>query len=153
VPSKPPFAGKFPQFAEYPETQFRIAFILPPMRTVQLQREGKGMIHSNRELSSRASAWHIGTSLGAGFLILVGVVFQLAQFGFDGIAVKNFWFLSMIAANVWNFLATRSDLPALAQLMRFWPMLLVISGLSLLALPYSVCARLRVNESRSADRD
>lgn len=111
------------------------------------------MIDSNRRLSTRASAWHIGTLLGAGFLILVGVVFQLAQFGYDGVAINNFWFVSMILGNIWNFLATRFDLPALAELTRFWPMLLVATGLFLLALPYSACARLRVSEARITDRD
>ena len=112
------------------------------------------MVDSKPRRSTQGSAWHIGTWLGAGFLILVGVVFQLAQFGYDGLAAKNLWFVSMIAANIWNFLAARADLPALSELLRFWPMLLVATGLALLAIPYSACSvRLSVSEARITERD
>jgi hypothetical protein len=112
------------------------------------------MIDTHSRLASRHSAWHIGTLLAAGLLILVGIVFQLAQFGYDGLAVKNLWFISMIAGNIWNFLATRSDVPALGEMLRFWPMLLVATGLTLLAVPYSVCAaRLSGSQARIANRD
>jgi hypothetical protein len=124
------------------------------MRSIQFQREGKRMIDSNPRLASRGSAWHAGTFLAAGFLILVGVVFQLAQFGFDGLAVKNLWFISMIAGNIWNFLAARSNLPAFGELLRFWPMLIVATGIALLAIPFSTCAgRLCLSQARMTDRD
>ncbi|MGH9716575.1 MAG: hypothetical protein ACRD4R_07600 [Candidatus Acidiferrales bacterium] len=113
------------------------------------------MIDSRPRFTSQASAWQIGTLLPAGFLILVGIVFQLAQFGYDGLAVRNFWFVSMIVSNIWSFLAARSNLPALDELLRFWPMLLVATGLALLALPYSPCAAARpsVSQARIANRD
>lgn len=104
--------------------------------------------------ASRVSGWHTGTLLAAGFLILLGVVFQVAQFGYDGLAVRNFWFLFMIAGNIWNFLAARSDLPALGEMLRFWPMLLVATGVAILALPYSPCmVRNSVSQARIANRD
>jgi hypothetical protein len=104
--------------------------------------------------ASRASTWHTGTLLAAGFFILLGIVFQLAQFGYDLLAVRNFWFLSMVAGNIWNFLTARSYLPALGELLRFWPMLLVATGLALLALPYSPCvARYSASQARIANRD
>jgi len=112
------------------------------------------MIDSRARFASQAPAWQIGTLLAAGFLILVGIMFQLAQFGYDGLAVRNFWFISMIAADVWTFLATRADLPALGEMLRFWPMLLVATGLALLALPYSACAgKFSASQARITDRD
>lgn len=112
------------------------------------------MIDSRARFASHAPAWQIGTLLAAGFLILVGIVFQLAQFGYDGLAVRNFWLISMIATDVWTFLATRADLPALGELLRFWPMLLIATGLALVALPYTPCvARLSVAQARITDRD
>lgn len=111
------------------------------------------MIDPRTRLNSPRSTWQIGTSLAAGFLIIVGVVFQLVQFGYDGLAVKNLWFLSMIGANIWNFLAVRSNLPALGALLRFWPLLLVVTGLALLAIPYSRCMRLNACEERISGRD
>ncbi|MGH9688488.1 MAG: hypothetical protein ACRD5K_15500 [Candidatus Acidiferrales bacterium] len=112
------------------------------------------MLNARPGLSLHGTAWQVGTLLAAGFLILVGIVFQLAQFGYDGLAAKNLWFISMIAENIWNFLAVRSDLPALGELLRFWPLLLVASGLGLLAIRYSACAaRLSVSQVRITDRD
>jgi hypothetical protein len=124
------------------------------MRSTQFQPEDKRMTESNSRLNFRGSARHIGTLLIAGFLIVVGIVVQLAQFGYDGLAEKNFWFISMIAGDIWNFLAVRSNLPALGELLRFWPMLFVAIGLALLAIPYSACgAKLCVAQARNSDRD
>ncbi len=111
------------------------------------------MIDRSRRLHGRSSSWHIGTLLAAGFLILAGIVFQLAQLGYDGLAEKNFWFLSMIAGNIWNFAAMRFNLPAVDEMLRFWPMLLVATGLAVLAVPYSPCARLGAARARITERD
>lgn len=107
------------------------------------------MVASRPRLNTDVSAWHIGTLMGAGLLILVGVVFQLAQFGYGMLTAKDFWFVSMVAENIWNFVAMRSDLPAMGELLHFWPLLLVASGLGLLAIPHSACAaRLRVSQDK-----
>jgi hypothetical protein len=111
------------------------------------------MIYRSPRFNGRGSSCHIGTTLAAGFFILAGIVFQLAQFGYDGLAEKNFWFISMLATNIWSFVAANSNLPALGEFMRFWPMLLVAAGLVLLAIPYSACARLNVARARITDRD
>lgn len=111
------------------------------------------MTDRSPSLNSSRFTWHIGNSLAAGLLILAGVVFQLAQFGYDGLAGKYLWFIPMVAANFWNFLAERSNLPALGELLRFWPMLLVAIGIALLALPYSACARLSSSQPRFTDLD
>jgi hypothetical protein len=123
------------------------------MRSVPFQREGKRMIDTRPKLNAHGSAWHMGTLVAAGLFILVGIVFQLGQFGYDGLAAKNLWFISMIVANTWNFLAARSDLPALTDVVRFWPMLLVATGLALLAVPYSAWAGLSISRARITDRD
>ncbi len=92
--------------------------------------------------------------MGAGLLILVGVVYQLAQIGYGILTAKDFWFISMVAQNMWNFMSAGSDVPALGELLRFWPLLLVASGLGLLAIPYSACAaRFSVSQVRITDRD
>lgn len=110
------------------------------------------MIDRQTRLTSRVSTFRAGTTVAAGLMILAGIVLQLGQLGYDGLALKNFWFISMIAGNVWNFLATRSDVPALGELLRFWPMLLVATGLALLAIPYSACvSRLSVSRVRISD--
>jgi len=112
------------------------------------------MTYAHPWRASGASTRHTGMLLAAGFFILLGIVFQLAQFGYDGLIVRNFWLISMIISNVWTFLATRADLPALGNLLRFWPMLLVATGFALLALPYSPCvARYSASQARIANRD
>lgn len=104
--------------------------------------------------ASRAFTWQTGTLLAAGFFILLGIVFQLAQFGYGLLVMRDFWFLSMIAGNIWNFLAAHFYLPALGELLRFWPMLLVAAGLALFALPYSPCvARYSASQARISNRD
>ncbi len=111
------------------------------------------MTDSRARRTSRISALQTGTLLAAGFFIILGIVFQLAQFGYDGLVVRNFWLISVIVSNIWTFLATRAGLPAMAAVLRFWPMLLVGAGLALLAISYSPCARFSVVQARIADRD
>jgi hypothetical protein len=113
------------------------------------------MSDTKSRLVSGYSACRVATILAAGFMILLGIVFQLAQLGYDGIAVNNFWFVTTIAGNLWNFLVVRSDVPALGELLRFWPMLIVAAGLALLAAPYpNLCAaKLSASQERIANRE
>ena len=65
---------------------------------------------------------------GAGLLILLGIVFQLAELGYGHMDSSNWWLLSVLASNLWNVLAAHVNLPALEELLRFWPLLLVCTG-------------------------
>jgi hypothetical protein len=65
---------------------------------------------------------------GAGLLILLGIVFQLAELGYGHMDSSNWWLLSVLASNLWNVLAAHTNLLALEELLRFWPLLLVCTG-------------------------
>jgi hypothetical protein len=70
---------------------------------------------------------------GAGLLILLGIVFQLAELGYGHINANNFWLFSVLASNVWGMVSAHMNVPALQDMLRFWPLLLVCSGFAMLA--------------------
>lgn len=113
------------------------------------------MTDARSEFVSAASVCRVATAALAGLLLFLGVVFQLGEFGYGGLSARNLWFFSMIAENLWNLLAMRFNIPALGELLHFWPLLLVAAGLVLLAVPRRpLCAaRLSVSQSRIANRD
>jgi len=85
---------------------------------------------TGREGGSSAAFGIVAASL----LILVGIVFQLSELGYSHVSPLNFWMIAMITEGAWNVLTLRSDVPALHELVRFWPLVLVAFGLGLLLL-------------------
>jgi hypothetical protein len=73
----------------------------------------------------------------AGLLILMGIVFQLGELGYSHFSSANFWLAAMISEGAWNLLTVHSDAPALRELVRFWPLVLVAFGLGFLLLAKS----------------
>lgn len=69
---------------------------------------------------------------GAGLLILLGIVFQLAELGYGHMDTNNLWLFSVLASNVWDVAAAHMNVPALHDMLKFWPLLLVSSGLTML---------------------
>jgi hypothetical protein len=69
---------------------------------------------------------------GAGLLILLGIVIQLALLGYGHINANNFWLFSVLASNVWGVVSAHMNVPALQDMLRFWPLLLVCSGFAML---------------------
>ncbi|HXW56937.1 MAG TPA: hypothetical protein VEJ67_14395 [Candidatus Cybelea sp.] len=72
--------------------------------------------------------------VGAGLLILLGTVFQLGELGYGHINADNWWLLSTATQAVWNLLAFDVNGPALGEVLRFWPLVLVSVGLGILML-------------------
>jgi len=70
--------------------------------------------------------------VAAGLLIFTGFVFQLGEFICGQLSDTNFWLLHMIAVNVWNMLVLRLGTPGVAEMLRFWPLLLVGFGFAIL---------------------
>jgi len=70
--------------------------------------------------------------IAAGFLIFVGLVFQLGEFMGTQWNVSSDWLIHMIAVNIWNALVLRLNALGLEQFLRFWPLLLVGFGLAIL---------------------
>jgi hypothetical protein len=69
---------------------------------------------------------------GATFLILLGSVFQLVELGYAHLGLGNLWFFSIMFTDIWNILSMRLNIPNLADLLRYWPLVLVGLGLAIL---------------------
>jgi hypothetical protein len=82
-------------------------------------------------------------TVAASILILLGIVFQLGELGCSHLNATNLWLLHMMAENVWTLLATRFNLPALADVLSYWPLLLVGVGFGILALTKTLSRRSR----------
>jgi hypothetical protein len=94
------------------------------------------MTDARRQFPAGANSQAAAT-LAAGLLILLGIVFQVAELGYARYAqldATNLWFVHMLVENLWTLLATRLNLPALGELIRFWPLLLVAAGFGILTL-------------------
>jgi len=73
----------------------------------------------------------------AGLLILMGIVFQLGELGYSHLSAANLWLAAMISEGAWNLLTLHWGAPALRELARFWPLVLVAFGLGFLLLAKS----------------
>jgi hypothetical protein len=70
--------------------------------------------------------------VGAGLLILLGIAFQLGELGYGHLRMDNFWLFSMMVGDIWNILSMRLNLPSAAEVLRYWPLILVGLGLAIL---------------------
>ena len=125
------------------------------MNAALFSQEVLNMTDAKFDYLSGASVCRVATVALAGLLLFLGIVFQLGEFGYGGLAARNLWLLSVIAQSLWNLLAVRFNMPALGELLRFWPMLFVAAGLALLAIPHSaLCAAgLSISQARTANRE
>jgi hypothetical protein len=69
---------------------------------------------------------------GATLLIVLGVLFQLGELGYGHLRLGNLWFFSMMLNDIWNILSMRLNIPALSDLLRYWPLALVGLGFAIL---------------------
>ncbi len=90
------------------------------------------MTDARPQLTSAPSISRTLAFTGAGLLISLGVVFQLGEFICSRLSAPNHWILHMIATNFWNTLVLRLNAPAIGDILRFWPLLLVGFGLAIL---------------------
>jgi hypothetical protein len=72
----------------------------------------------------------------AAVLILVGGVFQFGELGFGHSALQNIWLVTVVAPGVWNAVASRLNAPDWQELMRYWPLGLVGTGLSIMLISH-----------------
>ena len=70
--------------------------------------------------------------LSAALLILLGVVLQLGALGYGPANPSHFWLISVIIGTAWHTFASHVIAPALGGHAEFWPLLLVVAGLSFL---------------------
>ena len=70
--------------------------------------------------------------LPAAALIFLGSVFQLGMLGYGQLNPRDLWPAIMIVQSAWNLLAIHFNVPGLANIFEFWPLLLIIIGLGIL---------------------
>src|SRR5271156_1380111 len=88
----------------------------------------------------------------AGLLILLGLVFQMAELGYGNVRPDNIWLFSVIATGIWNILSLRLNTPGLFELFRFWPLVLVGFGVSIMLAARENRSR-RFARARTGDRN
>jgi hypothetical protein len=70
--------------------------------------------------------------VGSALLVMVGLVLQVGEIGFGHFRVDNLWLVSVVASDLWNLLAARLGGPSLTEVLRYWPLILVGLGLSIM---------------------
>jgi hypothetical protein len=70
--------------------------------------------------------------LPAAALIFLGSVFQLGMLGYGQLNPRDLWPAMLIVQSAWNLLVTHFNVPELATVFQFWPLLLVMCGVGIL---------------------
>ncbi len=93
------------------------------------------MANANRQSSVQNSIPGAAIiAAGAGTLILLGIVLQMCELGYSHSGPGGAWLFSVLASGIWNILVLRMNLPWVQELLRFWPLVLVGTGLAVLLL-------------------
>ncbi len=92
------------------------------------------MLNANRQRHFSDSLLAKTMMIVAALLILLGTVLQLGELGYSHISIANFWLVSMFTQSAWNLLAMHINAPAMEEVLRFWPLMLVSVGLGILML-------------------
>lgn len=90
------------------------------------------MTDARPQLVSAPSISRSLPTTAAALLIFCGVVFQLGELICGRLSAPSYWLIHMIAVNIWNMLVLRLNEPGIAEVLRFWPLLLVGFGLAIL---------------------
>jgi hypothetical protein len=70
--------------------------------------------------------------IGSTLLIMVGLVFQAGLLGVGQLRFDNLWLVSVVASDLWNLAASHIGGPTVAEVLRYWPLILVGLGLSIM---------------------
>jgi hypothetical protein len=97
-------------------------------------RQGEASMTNSAKPSKQASlATGAGILMaGATLMILLGVVFQLAELGYGEIIPGCTWLLSLLADSLWRVVSIHMNIPSLHTILVYWPLLLVGLGCSTL---------------------
>ncbi|MGH9746723.1 MAG: hypothetical protein ACRD59_11515 [Candidatus Acidiferrales bacterium] len=100
------------------------------------------MANANQRVSSNGAIYPAGIFLfAAGLLILLGLVLQAAQIGWGHLVPNNLWLISVIVPGLWNMLAVQWNAPIWQELLKFWPLALVATGIAMLLVRKRAYAR------------
>jgi hypothetical protein len=87
----------------------------------------------------KESASIIETTSSMGFpvasatlLILFGIVFQVVELTCRNLHLGNLWLLSVLASDIWNILSVHFNVPAIGDVLLYWPLVMICMGLAIL---------------------
>jgi hypothetical protein len=90
------------------------------------------MANTDPQLPFQSLTRPTGAMLGAGLLVLLGIVFQLWELSYSRFSAGSFWLISVIGESIWNILEAFLKAQADEGAFRFWPLLLVLAGCAIL---------------------
>ena len=90
------------------------------------------MTNVEREPSTTSVSGSSFLLISSTLMVLVGVVFQAGELGMGHFRLDNLWLVSVLASDLWNLLATHIGGPTVAEVLRYWPLILVGLGLSIM---------------------
>jgi hypothetical protein len=124
------------------------------MDTNQVAAGGNTMTNANRQFPIEVgfNGTRI-TAAAAGVLILLGVVLQLGVLGYGHFDPRNYWLFSVFVSGIWNMLALRLNAPGVQDVLQFWPLILVGSGLAVLLVSTWNGRSRALAERNTGDRD
>jgi hypothetical protein len=110
---------------------------------------GIQMANAKQQESYGGSAFSAGMFLfAATFLILLGAAFQAIEMGWGHLWPNNIWLFSVIVPGLWNMLAVQWNAPVWQELLKFWPLALVVTGLAMLLTRQQAYARVESGKAR-----
>ena len=90
------------------------------------------MTNTRPQLVSGPHILRMALLIPAAALIFLGSVIQLGMLGYGHLNPRDFWPAVMILQSAWDLFSGLFRGPELANIARFWPLLLVVCGLSIL---------------------
>jgi hypothetical protein len=98
---------------------------------------GGTMAQARQQVSSNGSIYQTVYPTGmilfsATILIVLGIAFQAAEIGWVRLWPNNLWLFSVIVPGLWNMLAVEWNAPIFQELLKFWPLALVATGMAML---------------------
>jgi hypothetical protein len=98
----------------------------------QTSRQEATMTDMKPQFVSGGRTLRLALLLPAAALIFLGSVIQLGVLGYGELNPRTLWPAAMIFQSAWDLFVAHFSTPAMQSLARFWPLLLVVCGLSIL---------------------
>ncbi|MGA8142636.1 MAG: hypothetical protein WB987_01975 [Candidatus Acidiferrales bacterium] len=102
------------------------------------------MTNAKQQESTSGSTYPEGMFIfAATLLIFLGLAFQASEAGWVHLWPTNIWLFSVIVPGLWNMLAVQWNAPIWQELLKFWPLALVATGMAMLLIQKRAYARER----------
>ncbi len=59
-------------------------------------------------------------------------MFQVVELTCRNLHLGNLWLLSVLASDIWNILSVHFNVPAIGDVLLYWPLVMICMGLAIL---------------------